>query len=287
MGAGQSFMAKGNFFRSLRQLILLTILLMVATGSYLTQMRSTSWEEPLWVTLYPIDADGRQATKKYIDALTGKPFMAIERFMEQETRRYGVDIDRPIRIDIGLPVDGLPPAPPVDRNPFKIALWSLELRWWAYQATKDQTGATPDIRLFIVYHDPDISFEVMHSLAMQKGMLGIVHAFADRRLQNKNNVVIAHEMLHTLGATDKYARENNLPLYPIGYAEPDGTRLYPQRYAEIMGGRIPLSESEAVMPDSLRQVRVGGSTALEIRWIDALEKEPVTLGGADGQMASE
>jgi hypothetical protein len=280
-------MANGNFFRSLRQLILLTILLLVATGSYLTQMRSTSWEEPLWVKLYPINADGRTATRKYINTLTGKPFTAIEQFMEQETRRYGVDIDRPIRIDIGLPVDELPPAAPEDGNPFKVALWSLELRWWAHQATKDQPGATPDIRLFLVYHDPDISFEGLHSLAMQKGMLGIVHAFADRSLQKKNNVVIAHEMLHTLGATDKYAIENNLPLYPIGYAEPDGASLYPQRYAEIMGGRIPLSEFEAVMPVSLRQVRVGGSTALEIRWIDTLEKEPVTLGGADGQMASE
>jgi hypothetical protein len=287
MGAGQSFMAKGNFFRSLRQLILLTILLMVATGSYLTQMRSTSWEEPLWVRIYPIDADGRQATQKYINTLTKKPFIAIERFMEQETRHYGVNIDRPIRIDLGLPVNELPPAPPVDRHPIKVALWSLGLRWWAHQVTKDQPGATPDIRLFLVYHDPAISFEVMHSLGMQKGMLGVVHAFADRRLQKQNNVVIAHEMLHTLGATDKYALENNLPLYPIGYAEPDGTSLYPQRYAEIMGGRIPLSESEAVMPDSLRQVRVGDSTALEIRWIDTLEKAPVTLVRADGKMASE
>lgn len=280
-------MAKGNLFRSVRQLILLTILLTVATGSYLTRVRSTSWEEPLWVTLYPIDADGRRATSAYIDGLTKKPFIDIERFMERETRRYGVDIDRPIRIDIGQPVAELPPAPPQDRNPIKVALWSLGLRWWAHQVTKDQPGAPPDIRLFIVYHDPAISFEDMHSLGMQEGMLGIVHAFADRKMQKKNNVIIAHEMLHTLGATDKYEMDSNLPLYPIGYAEPHGNSIYPQRFAEIMGGRIPLSEFEAVIPDSLGQVRVGSSTALELRWIDSLEKEPVSLGGADGQMAYE
>ena len=47
-------MAKGNFIRSLRQMILLTILFMVAVGSYLTRANSTSWEESLWVTVYPI-----------------------------------------------------------------------------------------------------------------------------------------------------------------------------------------------------------------------------------------
>jgi hypothetical protein len=194
--------------------------------------------------------------------------------MGRETRRYDVAIERPVRIDIGLPVAEQPPAPPESRNPITVALWSIRLRWWAHQATKNQPGATPDIRLFLVYHDPGIRTRVPHSLGMQEGMLGVVHVFADRNMQKKNNVVIAHEMLHTLGATDKYAIDGNLPLFPVGYAEPDRTARHPQRYAEIMGGRIPLSDTEAVMPDSLRQVRVGGYTALEIRWIETLKKNP-------------
>ncbi len=280
-------MAKGNFFRSLRQLILLTILLMVAGGSYLSQIRSTSWEEPLWIPLYPIAADGQQVARSYIGTLTAQQFVAIEQFLERETRRYGVAINRPIRIDIGETVAEQPPSPPVNRNPISVAMWSLRLRWWAYQTTKDQPGATPDIRLFLVYHDPEIQPRVPHSLGMQKGMLGVVHVFADRNMRKKNNVVIAHEMLHTLGATDKYAADSNLPLFPIGYAEPDSLQRHPQRYAEIMGGRIPLSETEAVIPDSLQQAIVGKETALEIRWIETLKKEPVRLGRADGQMASE
>jgi len=264
-------MAKGNFVRSLRQLILLTILLIVAGGSYLNRIRSTSWEEPLWVTLYPIPADMQQATSDYIDTLTTQQFIAIERFMEQETRRYGVIIKRPIRIDIGLPVTEQPPVPPTNSNPISVAFWSLRLRWWASRATRNQPGATPDIRLFLVYHDPEIRSRVPHSLGMQKGMLGVVHVFASREMQEKNNVVIAHEMLHTLGATDKYADDSNLPLFPVGYAEPDSVHRYPQQYAEIMGGRIPLSETKAVMPDSLRQVRVGEPTALELRLIETLK----------------
>jgi hypothetical protein len=280
-------MAKGTFIRSLRQLILLTVLVFIAGGSYLSKVRSTSWDEPLWVTLYPIDADSQQATKDYIENLSVKKFIAIERFMEHETSRYGVAINRPIRIDIGLSVTEQPPAPPASRNPFAVALWSIQFRWWAWQATKNQPGATPDIRLFLVYHDPKIRSQVPHSLGMQKGMLGVVHAFADRHMQKQNNVIITHEMLHTLGATDKYSFDSNQPLFPVGYVEPDNTNRYPQRYAEIMGGRIPLSANEAIMPDSLREVRIGGYTALEIRWIEALKKEPVTLTGADGKMAAE
>ncbi len=279
-------MARGNFIRSLRQLVLLTILFMVASGTYLNRARSTSWEEPLWVTLYPIAAD-EQKTKSHITTLTPKQFMAIEQFMEKETHRYDVTIARPIRIDIGLPVTGQPPTPPESRNPITVALWSISLRWWAYQATKDQPGATPDIRLFLVYHDPEIQPRVPHSLGMKEGMLGVVHVFADRKMQAKNNVVIAHEMLHTLGASDKYAGHNNLPVFPIGYAEPNRARKHPQRYAEIMGGRIPLSDTEAVIPNSLQQVRVGKETALEIRWIDTLEKEPAELNRVGGKMASE
>lgn len=260
-------MAKGNFLRSLRQLILLTILFMIAMGSYLTRANSTSWKEPLWVTVYPIVGDAELATRRYIDGLSRKNFQAIERFMATETDRYGVTIDQPVRIEVGQPVAEMPPTPPAGNNPLRIALWSLNLRWWARQATSNQTGPTPDIRLFLVYRDPTTDVAVPHSLGLQKGMLGVVHVFADKAAQGPNNVIIAHEMLHTLGASDKYSPTNNLPLYPIGYAEPDREPLYPQTLAEIMGGRIPMSMSEAEIPRNLKYTRVGSATALEIRWV--------------------
>jgi len=50
---------------------------------------------------------------------------------------------------------------------------------------------------------------------------------------------------------------SNLPTYPNGYADPEQQPLYPQTKAELMGGRIPVSDSEAVMPGSLRQAVVG------------------------------
>ena len=81
-----------------------------------------------------------------------------------------------------------------------------------------------------------------------------------------NNIVIAHEFLHTVGATDKDDLANDQPQFPDGYADPQRTPLVPQDQAEIMAGRRMLSETEWEMPDSLRSVVIGPKTALEINW---------------------
>ena len=94
-----------------------------------------------------------------------------------------------------------------------------------------------------------------------------MNAFAADKYADKNNIVIAHEFLHTVGATDKYLMETGEPVFPIGFVEPDKTPLYPQDFAEIMAGVIPVGEQEWVMPDNLDQTIIGYETAKEINWI--------------------
>lgn len=122
------------------------------------------------------------------------------------------------------------------------------------------------IRVFVLYHDPKVSETVPHSLGMQKGLIGVVHAFADRNMTGSNNIVIAHETMHTVGATDKYDLQTGAPIYPDGYAEPDLSPRFPQRYAEIMAGQRAISDREQEMPETLRDVIVGEKTAQEIGW---------------------
>jgi hypothetical protein len=106
-----------------------------------------------------------------------------------------------------------------------------------------------------------------HSFGAQKGMYAIVHAFAAPHMAGSNTVVMAHELLHTLGATDKYLVEkHNQPRFPEGFAEPQREPLYPQKFAELMGGRIPTSPHVARIPESLEQVIIGPLTAEEIGW---------------------
>ena len=60
------------------------------------------------------------------------------------------------------------------------------------------------------------------------------NAFGSADNEGGNNVVIAHELLHTFGATDKYDPADNMPRHPDGFAEPDARPLFPQRLAEII-----------------------------------------------------
>jgi hypothetical protein len=94
----------------------------------------------------------------------------------------------------------------------------------------------------------------------------VVNAFADREQAGSNKVIIAHELLHTLGASDKYDPSTGQPIFPSGYAEPDAEPALPQKLAELMAGRIPVSIAVSQIPDSLDEVVIGTKTAQEIRW---------------------
>ena len=140
------------------------------------------------------------------------------------------------------------------------------MRWWAGSVTDDRIA--PDVRIFVRYHQPMDGVMLENSVGIQKGMVGVVNAYAGRRHTPVNNVIIAHELLHTLGATDKYDPATGLPAFPNGYAEPEREPLHPQRFAEIMGGRVPVSGAEAMIPQSLRDAVIGKATAREIRLLE-------------------
>jgi hypothetical protein len=86
-------------------------------------------------------------------------------------------------------------------------------------------------------------------------------------MKKENHVIIAHELLHTVGAIDKYDPRTNQPLYPIGYANPEQSPLHPQKKAEIMAGRIAIAQYKAKQPEKLKQVILGEATAIEINWL--------------------
>lgn len=260
-------MSARKLFKFFRIFILSMILIGVALGSWLTSKRSTDWEQPLWIAIYPINADNSPATQEYINKLSIDNFKSIEEFISEEAEEFELNLKHPFTLKLAPQVHSLPPELPISAATWEIMLWSLKLRYWAYQANTYQ-GPAPHIRVFVKYFDIRDQKPLAHSLGLQQGMLGIVNAFANRKMTNTNAMVICHEILHTLGATDKYDLSTGLPLFPDGYAEADRQPRYPQDSAEIMGGRIPLSETEAVIPRGLHQVIIGDKTAQEIHWLD-------------------
>lgn len=258
---------QGGFYRKLRIGLLLLLLIAVAGDSWLTRLRTTDWHHPLWVSVYPINADGSANTARYIASLSTASFAPVEAFFAAEAGRYGVNQSTPMQLRLAPELRTMPPAAPANGQRLAIMAWSLKMRYWAWRTARENNDTSSNIQVFVQYHDPALTDRVAHSLGLQKGLVGVVNAFASRKLAGQNNVVIAHELLHTVGATDKYDPHNSLPLYPQGFAEPDRKPLYPQTWAEIMGGRIPISEQQAELPMSLGKTLVGPETAAEINWI--------------------
>ena len=252
-------------FKKIRIAILLFILFLVGANAYLTHMRTTDWDQSLSIVIYPINADGSPVAADYISRLTQDSFTSIARFMQNEALRYKLSLDDPVLMDLAPEISTLPPTPPFGANIFVIMWWSLKLRYWAWKNDTYQ-GPLTNIQVFVLYYDPNTHSRLDHSLGLKKGHICMVKAFASRHLAARNNMIIAHEMLHTLGATDKYDLQTLQPLYPEGYADQDKKPLLPQKYAELMGRAIPLSDSDSKIPDSLAHTVIGPLTAREIKW---------------------
>lgn len=246
-------------------------MLLAAVAIYTKQQRiySTSWLEPLEVVIFPINADGSSDTANYIAGLSDNSFAAIDRFTAREAKRHKLYQEQPTQTVLGPTINQLPPAPPPKgSNAIQIALWSLKLRYWVWKNTPDAYASSQMVSMFVLYHSPNGSNTTLDSLGLEKGLVGIVNAFASQKQNKQNSIVIAHELLHTVGATDKYDISGN-PLFPHGYAKPERKPLFPQYRAEIMAGRIPKSASSSEMAMSLESCVIGTKTAREISWLDA------------------
>lgn len=253
-------------FRFARIIVLLLILATVAQTAWLAQSRAAAWTDTLYVGIYPMAADATGQARTYVDRLAVRTFAPIEDFFDEEAARYSIGLARPVSVALAPALQSLPPLPPRNANILQSILWSLQMRWWAWRHDAID-GPQPAVRLFVLFHDPATTPHVAHSVGLSRGMLGIIHVYATPAAAGSNNVVITHELLHTLGATDKYDPATNLPQHPDGYAEPERQPRYPQAFAEIMGGRIPLTPDVAEIPASLDRVLVGPATAREIGWM--------------------
>ncbi len=259
-------------FRKLRIILLLVLLLVIALNTWLSIVRITDWKEPLWVVIYPINADGGVDTDLYIDALREEHFEDMELFLAREAQRYGITTTNPLEVKLAPAVDSQPPPVPTEPSIFQNVVWSLSMRYWSWQ-NDSWTGPAPDIRIYMRFFSPTNNHVLEHSLGLQKGMIGLVNGFASVDYQGRNNFVAVHELMHTLGASDKYDMANNFPLWPEGYAEPHKQPLLPQRKAEVMGGRIVVQKGFALMPKDLQQVVVGPQTAHEINWRNGVDAD--------------
>jgi hypothetical protein len=257
-----------TLFKIIRIFILLTVFVVAAFYTKNQKLKSRSWTEPLSVVIYPINGDNNSpVVNEYINELDDSVFEPVDLFLQQQSKKYKLIVNQPVQMHMGPVLTVLPPEAPLPGEGYAaIIWWGLKFRYWTYKNTPDSDSNMHRIRVFVLYHEATSGRGLQHSLGLDKGLTAVVHAFASIDQDQQNNIVIAHEFLHTVGATDKYDADNNA-LYPIGYADPERSPLYPQAKAEIMVGRVPLSASAMRMADSLDECVIGEQTAKEINWL--------------------
>lgn len=253
-------------FKSFRIIVLLGVLLSTAAVSLHQLVYSRNWTEALEVVIFPMNGDGEPKTDEYIQALSEGDFKQIDKWFEREAKRHNLLLETPVNVRLGPGIGNTPPEYPENTSALKNIVWGLKFRWWVFRNAPDVDSNLVQVRIFVAYHLGEENKPLQHSLGMQRGLLGLVHAFALPRQTSQNNIVIAHELLHTVGAIDKY-EAGGTPVFPAGFANPQRTPLFPQRRAEIMAGTIPKSHDEAIMAESLRTVVINSYTAAEINWL--------------------
>lgn len=257
-----------TLFKIIRILILLTVFIGLAFYAQQQKLKSRSWAEPLQIVIYPINADQQNPlVDAYINELDDSVFAPIDDFMQRQSQRYSIISERPTTTRLGQTLTALPPSAPLPNAGYAAIIgWGMQFRYWVYKHTPDSASNIRRVRVFVLYHEAGNGKRLQHSLGLDKGLVAVVHAFAAIEQDQQNNIVIAHEFLHTVGASDKYSADNRA-IFPMGFADPGQTPLYPQTQAEIMVGRIPLSETQMRMANSLQECVINEQTAREINWL--------------------
>ncbi len=256
-------------FRNIRIAILLTLLVIVAGNQFLTGSRFSSWDKSLWISIYPVLLEPDGNIRRYTENLNADSFKDIAAFLKKEAARYGRQLDTPVVIQVARPLTSIPPALPTESSGLGVALWSLKMRWWSFRNDGQDGLAPDDIRMYVLYQNAQPNSMLERSVGIKNGSYGIVNAVASRAMAARNRIVISHELMHILGASDKYHLSNGQPFAPEGLANPEQKPLYPQRKAEIMAGRVATSASQWRRAASLKSCVVGAATAAEVGWLSS------------------
>jgi hypothetical protein len=225
-----------------------------------------AWERTLSIAVVlvrvtPLEPDAVGAFRDRVPALDARLFA--------ELRRYRPRGPRPFALTFVGPVD-LPAGPP---SPGGEGLVDAVKRSWALSRWADQVDAatgldarTFDSRIYVVARAPKAAnLAMVEGESEEGGRIGAVEVELKASMADFALFVTAHELMHTLGASDKYDSSGRA-VFPGGFAEPERAPLFPQELAEVMARNRPLSADEERPPDTLNELAVGAATAREIGW---------------------
>jgi hypothetical protein len=257
-------------FRFWRIAVLAVILAWVAAwgiGVELRRRARTSWTRTLDVAVILL-AQG---------AIPGATLRAVARQIPELERRLAAEMTRhrgPGTLPFALAalgpiqVDAPPPLPPAEDGLVDRARYLWDLR--AYLRPIDrQLGRdldSHDLRIYLVVAPAARGApRLVEGAGAARGEIGLVVTTIDDATVDLALIAAAHELLHLVGATDKYDADGHA--LPSAYVEPAAG--LPQRHADLMAGEIPIAPGRGRLAVHFDDVRVGPVTAAEIGWLPA------------------
>ncbi len=263
-------MARGWFYR-LRVTALSSLLALVclwACQDVRARRARTEWHTPVSVGLVILrhgDVDARALASLQQRA------RALEERLSGEFQRYRSAPAQPmIQIVAYGPVSVSEPPP----EELGVSFWARALhtyRMWRYTSAVDEAAGVPtralDARIYVVAEPPHSGTQnFVEGFSEERGRVGVARVDLNVETVDLALFVVAHELLHTLGATDKYDAVGRTSI-PAGLPEPELLPQFPQRYAEVMARNRVVSATLEVPPQTLGELRVGRVTAEEIGWL--------------------
>ncbi len=224
----------------------------------------TSWDRTLTVDVVlvatePVDPRVREAWR---DGLS-----ELERWFADEGARYHLGLAAPVRFTLSgtRRVAALPEPPDASES------WlDAQRKSWALHqglvALAEAGAARADVHVVVALASGGAGARLVEGIGEGGGSYGLVHGAAAETELGLELAALAHEVLHCLGAKDRYDEDGHA-VDPGGLAEPEQVPRYPQRYAEVMCGEVPDGPRQGHVPTQLSEVRVGPLTARDVRWV--------------------
>lgn len=260
------------FFRARVTFLLGVLAVVLARGAidYIRRHERRTWQRPLEVALVLIE---RGSVNPVALAQFQERITALEEALEAEFSRYGGAF-RPIHFRLFGPVRGAPEPPRASREPSRLEPLYLAFELWRFARETDRTagveGGRFDGKVYVLLSVPTSERQALvEGLGQDGGRIALTNVELSEDSVDFGLFVVAHELFHLLGATDRYD-ESGRSIIPEGLAEPGASPLYPQRGAEVMARGRVLAPGVEEPPGHLSELRVGTRTATEIGWLDAL-----------------
>jgi hypothetical protein len=251
-----------------RTAVLLAVLVGVLVWAWKDRQRledRREWRVPLKVGVFVIqDGDVDSAA---IAALPGRADEMMN-ILETEYRRYDGKIS-PFELRVLGPIPLPDVLPKLESDDF-LERVEFTFQMWRFRRSVSRSLGEPtddiDVSILLVTRPARGNQpRIFEGIAAKDGDFGVVQIELSQDNVDLAVITAVHEMLHTLGARDKYDPSTGEAEFPAGYY--DSRIRYPQRYMEIMAHDIPLADGKSRLPSLVGEVRVGNSTAREIGWI--------------------